>query len=241
MGISKIIKKNILEPAFGLINQIVKIDRSKASKEKWEKEAQKGEFEFHKGNKWRNSPRFMQDTILLFDSFGFSRDQYKGKTVLDLGAGSKLRCKYFQGAKLIAIEPMADDCVREIPWTDLTDAEGLYSIPAEEFVPELEEQVDFLFSVNVLDHCFDFKDILKNIHRYLKPDGLAFLSFDVHFVTDEMHPLILTDKVCIEIFEETGFKIQKKNRGFFGKYKEAKKTDTYGHGSYCLNYWLTKN
>lgn len=240
MGITKFIKTNLLEPSFSFLNKIVKLDRSKASKEDWEKVAQKGEFDFHKKNVWRNSPKFMEDTIMLFDSFGFSRDQYKGKTVLDLGAGSKLRAKYFQGAKLIAIEPMADDCVREIPWSDLSDADGLYSIPAEEFVEEIEGTVDLLFSVNVLDHCYNFEEICNNIYRYIKKDGIAFLSFDVHFVTDGMHPLILTDKICVKIFEDIGFKIQKKNKGFFGKYHETKKIKTYGHGAYCLNYWLTK-
>lgn len=240
MGITRFIKKNLLEPVFQRIDGIVTLSRSKASKDKWEQTAQKGEFDFHKSDNWRNSPAFLESTISLFDSFGFNRDQFKGKTVVDLGAGSKLRCKYFNDARWVVIEPMADKCIAEIPWCDLTDAAVVYSKPAEEFIPELENSVDLLFSINVLDHCYDFQKIVDNAHKYLKKDGIAFLSFDSHFVTDEMHPLILTDKICTKIFENIGFKIQKKNTGFFGKFKENRKSDTYGHGSYCLNYWLTK-
>ena len=240
MGISKFVKKNFLEPAMGLINEFVTLDRAKASKELWKEQSQKGEFDFHKTNTWRQSTKFMEDTILLFDSFGFSRQDYAGKKVVDLGAGSKLRSKYFEHAEWIAIEPMADDCIREIEWCDLEDAKAVYSLPAEDLIPELVNEVDFLFSINVLDHCFDFRAIIDNIYQYLKEDGMAFVSFDAHFVTDEMHPLILSDKICTKIFEEAGFKIKKKSKGFEGQFKKLKNTDTYGHGSFCLNYWLEK-
>ncbi len=234
------IKKTFLEPLFHNLHKIKKMHKLKASKEEWAAKAQKGEFAFHKGNKWRNSPRFMEDTTLLFESFGFDRDEYAGKVVMDIGAGSKLRGKFFRDSKLVAIEPMADDCVKEIPWTDLTDAYKLYSLPAEDRIEEMADHCDLIFSINVLDHCFDFEKIVENVYSYLKPGGLAFLSFDEHFVTDSMHPLILTDDICLGVYEKVGFKLIKKSKGFDGAYKAKKNITTYGHGIFCLNYWLTK-
>lgn len=240
MRITALIKQHAIEPVLGILNKIFDMGKTKASREEWINHAQKGEFEYHKANHWRSTDRFMADTIQLMDSFGFNQSDYSGKTVLDLGAGSKLRSKYFKEAELIAIEPMADDCVKEIGWCDLEDADKLYSLPAEEYIPYLENKIDFVMSINVLDHCFDFDQIISNIHKYMKDDGLAFLSFDEHFFTDDMHPLILTDDVCISIFNKLGFDVSKKSKGFTGDFKKEKKVNTYGHGTYCLNYWLTK-
>ncbi|MEM7102985.1 MAG: methyltransferase domain-containing protein [Bacteroidota bacterium] len=240
MKLQDFIESIFIEPLLKFVNKFITISKTSASKKKWKEVSQKGEFNFHKSSEWRNTSDFMDKTIKLFKSFGFNHEDYKGKTVLDLGAGSKLRSKFFHGARLIVIEPMADDCIREIPWCDLNDAEKVYSTPAEEYIEKLEEKVDFVVSINVLDHCYNFKDIVGNIHKYLKKGGLAFLSFDAHFVTNKMHPLILTDKICTKIFEEIGFEIQRKSKGFTTEIRQLNEKDTYGHGSYCLNYWLIK-
>jgi hypothetical protein len=89
----------------------------------------------------------------------------------------------------------------------------------------------------VLDHCFNFKKIIENIKAYLKDDGEAFLSFDKHGVADSMHPLELTEDICSEIFEKAGLEITRFNTGL-GQTHQGRQT--YGHGPYCLNYWMKK-
>ena len=135
---------------------------------------------------------------------------------------------------------MADDVLREIPWTDLRDAHEVFSSPAEVLIPSLVGRVDFIFSINVLDHCYNFNAIIGNLYAYLKPGALAFLSFDEHYVTNKMHPLILTDDVCPPIFTDAGFVIEKATKGFEGEAAAIMKVPTYGHGQTCLNYWLKK-
>ncbi len=213
---------------------------TKTSKEKWEKVAHKGEFEFHKTNQWRNTDDFMVNTTNLFESFGFNKQSFAQKRIIDLGAGSKLRTKYFEGAELIVIEPMAEKCIAEIAWCDLNDASKVYSNPAEERITDLVGTADAVLSINVLDHCFDFEAIIANIHAYLKPGGLAFLTFDEHLYTDPMHPLILTEQICDKIFTGVGFEIQQKTHGFKTPFRETVNIDSYGHGRFCLNYWLIK-
>lgn len=178
----------------------------------------------------------MEQTIRLFEHFGFSRTQYAGKTVIDLGAGSKLRTKYFRDANIIAIEPLADRFIREIPWCDLKDSLEVYSTPAETLVGECVNRADLVISINVLDHCYDFARIMVNVFSYVKDTGLVFVSFDKHDERDEMHPLQLTESICGSIFEEVGFVVEKFTRGTDG----VLATDNYGHGSSCLNYWLRR-
>jgi len=215
-------------------------ERVSASKTGWLENAQTGELHFHKTNDWRSTPDFMHNTILLFESFGYDKTQFDGKVIADLGAGSRLRSKFSLGAKIVAIEPLADRCVSDIAWCDLQDAWKVYSKPAEEFIPELENSIDFLFSINVLDHCYDFPRIIENVYKYMKGGAECFLSFDEHRYTDKMHPLILSDKICCDIFTNTGFTIKKKSNGFAGEFARIFNTSTYGHGRYCLNYWLIK-
>jgi len=210
------------------------ITKIEHKKEDWQQKAQEGEFKFHKTNKWRQSEDFMKQTKKLFDHFGFDQDSFQGKTIIDLGSGSKMRCKYFKNAELICIEPLADRFVKEIKWCDLLDADGLYSVPAEVFVNECENKADLVISINVLDHCYNFENIVENVFKYLKKDGIAFLSFDKHDVSDEMHPLKLNEEICKDIFYKKGFEINSLTKGCGQILK------TYGHGEYCLNYKLTK-
>jgi hypothetical protein len=206
-------------------------------REAWQETAQEGDFEFHKSNLWRQTDDFMTETSRLFQHFGLGSQEYSGSTVIDLGAGSRLRSKYFSGAEIIAIEPLAERYTTEIEWCDLSDAAEVYSRPAEEKLHECVGRADLLISINVLDHCYNFDVILGNIRDYLKPGGLAFLSFDKHLDADSLHPLQLTEEFCEQIFRSKGLRIQNFTRGFGDALDDRQ---TYGHGPYCLNYWLVR-
>jgi 2-polyprenyl-3-methyl-5-hydroxy-6-metoxy-1,4-benzoquinol methylase len=210
------------------------VPRIKQDKSKWQQIAQAGEFRFHKRDTWRQSPNFMSQTRRLFRHFGFRPEEFVGKTIIDLGAGSKLRTKYFTGAKIIAIEPLAERFINEIYWCDLLDAEKVYSTPAEERIEECVNTADLVISMNVLDHCYDFEHIIENIVAYLKNGALAFLSFDNHYDSDKMHPLRLTETICGSVFTQKGLIIEHHSKG------AGEILQTYGHGDYCHNYWLRK-
>lgn len=211
---------------------------TKVSDKRWAK-AQKGELNFHKDNDYRLTEEFNLDTKLLFESFGFEASEFQNKVILDLGCGSKLRTKYFQGANIIAIDPLIDD-YRKLEHCDVDDAYKVYSIGLEIFIPKLQNSADYGISINVLDHCFDFEKCVDNIYRYLKNGAKAFISFDCHFYTDALHPLILTEDVCTPIFNKCGFQILRFSEGHSGAYKKKIKNNSYGHGVSCLNYWVQK-
>ena len=203
---------------------------------KWLHSAQPGELEYHRNNQWRQSPEFLTHAAQLFNHFGLNAEDYRGKTVIDLGAGSKLRSKHFSESRLIAIEPLANQFMGEIPWCDLKDAHEVYSVPGETRVQECAGRADLLISINVLDHCFNFEAVIQNIHDYLKLDGLAFLSFDSHGVADDMHPLALSAEYCEEVFDRKGMAIARASTGL----GTIGVSQSYGHGPHCLNYWLRR-
>jgi len=201
----------------------------------WQTKGQEGEFSFHKKNIWRQTPKFMEQTTKLFEYFGFSKDQFAHQTIIDLGCGSKLRTKYFQKSRIIGIEPLADRFNQEIVWSDLNDCFKLYSFPAEHYIEECFKIADLVISINVLDHCFNFKKIIDNIAKYTKLNGKVFLSFDKHNEVDDLHPLALDEEFCEETFEKAGLVVVDCLKGFGGAIPE----NTYGHGPYALNYHLT--
>jgi 2-polyprenyl-3-methyl-5-hydroxy-6-metoxy-1,4-benzoquinol methylase len=206
--------------------------KTKIEKTKWDF-AQSGELEFHKKNEWRkNNELFLKSNFTLFSNkFGFDENEYAGKNVLDLGCGSKLRAKFFKNSFIYALEPLANKFIEEIEWCDLNDAHKVYSLPAEVLVDEIVGEMDLVFSINVIDHCYDFEIIVNNLYKYIKKDGLCLLSFDLHDKIDPMHPIILTDEFAIKVFEKIGFKLIKKI-----------KTESYHKGisDLAMTYYLTK-
>ncbi|GAA2632406.1 hypothetical protein Adu01nite_11990 [Paractinoplanes durhamensis] len=220
-----------------LLGRKAVVSKTSESRETWAAVAQDGEFQFHKNDTWRKTPDFMNQTDRLLRHFGFTPEQYAGKVVVDVGAGSMLRTRFFTDAHLVVVEPLADRFLAEIPACDLKDAAEVYSRPAEELIDGLVGRADLVISINVLDHCFDFAEIVRNIREYLAPDGLAFLTFDMHDKADHMHPLSLTEKTCKPIFDKAGFTIEKLTTGVGDVLGGS---PTYGHGPFTLNYWLRR-
>jgi SAM-dependent methyltransferase len=208
----------------------------------WKHVAQRYELRFHVQDASRGeSASFRADIARFFESFGFSPEQFRDKTIVDIGARSHLVTSYFQGAEIIAIEPLADKYLRAIPSCGLSKAAKIYSRPAESRIQELKGRADFVISINVLDHLVAFDDVIDNIHFYLKPGGTAFLSFDSHDYIDHMHPTILTEERCINVFERAGFSVARVSRGLgaAGCSTAFPRRSSYGHGE-AINFWLVK-
>lgn len=207
----------------------------------WHSSAQPAELEYHIHSEWRRSGDFWPQTQELFSAFGFHPTDYAGKTILDLGAGSQLRSKFFTNCTLIALEPLGEEFLEKVDNCDLQNAHRIIVAPAETFQKDLADSVDFCISINVLDHCYSFEDICRNVFTYLRNGGTAFFSFDEHVGNaDPMHPLALSQQECIETFTRLGFYVDKVTQGFPEPFKSNRKVNTYGHGNHCLNFWLTK-
>lgn len=200
----------------------------------WRWVSQRSHFIAQRGNTWRQSERFTTDTEALFRHFGFQPGDYVGRRVLDLGAGSRLRTRFFEGAEIVALEPLADRFLDEVSWSDLGDADRVYALPAEERIPELEGSADLLVSINVLDHCYDIPAVVDNVRAYLAPEGLAFLSFDSHDQVDRMHPWVLTEEGVRELFTECGLSVERMSHGL------GPIGDSYGHGE-AMSFWLRRD
>lgn len=191
------------------------------NREAW-KIAQAGELGWHIENQWRaNDDLFIADTKMMMRAFGFTPGDYK--SVVDIGAGPRLRSRFFHKAKLCAIEPLAEKYIEAFDWCDLKKYKT-YPVPIESFIDSLH--VEFAMSINVLDHCQSFDKAISNISRYADH---FFLSYDCGDKTpDSLHPLQLTEEISDEAFTKYGLKVVKQTI-----------SEPYRKG-HAVNYWLEK-
>jgi len=172
----------------------------------WKYFAQPGEFYFHRdvGGEFRLSSEFKDQTSEFFKKNGFSEHAFEGKNVLDIGAGSRLRCKYFVNAQLYIIEPLAAQFTN-LQQSDLLDAKEVISKQAEERVDHFQNRFSFVMCLNVLDHCYDERKVLENIHFYLEENGIFLLSVDLHETKDPMHPISVSEDRLDKLLSECRF------------------------------------
>ncbi|MBO9522546.1 MAG: methyltransferase domain-containing protein [Nocardioidaceae bacterium] len=205
--------------------------RATIDKGEWADRAQVGELGFHVRNAGFRGDDAVWSKAIDTDwrAAGFEPTGWKGKRVLDVGAGSRLRSLWFEDAEVVVLEPLADKFRDEVPWNDFDQAVAVYSVPGEEFVPELENSIDLIVSINALDHGYDIAQSIRNLKRYLKPDGEAFLSFDMHDEPDYMHPLVLSNELMLGIYADAGFEVVK---------VESARRYHGAEGPGAFHYWL---
>lgn len=145
----------------------------------------------------------------MFAGWGFDPADYRGKTILDLCCGSRLRSRYFAGAYIIAMDSLAGRYLDEIPGCDLTDAGAVITNAAENNLPVFNGTIDFVLCINALDQCRDAAAVIGNISRYLKPGGRAFMTFDLRHSTETLFPLTIDREAVEAVFRANGLAVER--------------------------------
>lgn len=176
---------------------------------------------------------------MILERFGFSQDQFAGQLVLDVGCGPTGRLSWLTEGDFVALDPLADRYAT-LPWPAMERYCRWHTTPAEDRVDSLAGQVDFLFSINALDHCFDLDAVLANLHAYVKPGGKGFFSVDCdkHQPHDPTHPLDFTGTEFAEAVTRAGFTITREEAGgcIFGDDWR----DSWGAGI-GRHFWIARN
>lgn len=148
-----------------------------SAKVEWEKVHQPYELNFH----LEDGANFRRDeqSWLRYWEEAFEGLDFTGKCVLDIGAGSRpplISHPKFKAKSLVCIEPLHGNFVGHVPEAWLKG--DFHVCPAEERIAELKGKFDFILCWNVLDHCYDWKQVLLNAKEYLKPNGEIYLATD---------------------------------------------------------------
>ena len=180
----------------------------------------------------------------ILQRHGFTQNQFAGKTVLDIGCGPTGRLSWLNGARIVALDPLFAE-YQKLPWFDGGIYADYFARPAEEFIPQLNGQVDFAWSINCLDHCFDLDTALTNIRRYLKLAGTAFVSCDVDkwVAKDETHPLCMTHEDLEDAIRAAEFIIDRQAHGACEPAHEGGWKNCYGGADGCAtayHFWVRR-
>ncbi len=188
-------------------------------KERWEKECQTFELNFHQGYNYRWEASFIDAWRKHFMEWcELAGTWFIDEWLFDVGCGSRpALAEVFPRNIVINIDPLLDK-YRKIPevakyWANIMEHRN-YSVDAEMYIEHLWGMAAFISCWNVLDHCYDWRAVVHNLAQYAKSGAKVALGTDVH--PHRGHPGI--DNVD-ELFAmlNQDFNVLKQEPGYWGR------------------------
>lgn len=103
---------------------------------------------------------------------------WQGLTVLDLGCGGGLTAEALarRGAKVIGVDPGEKSLAVAHKHAQPADLAIDYRPGVGEAIPLEAQSVDRIVCVDVLEHVENLEQVLREVHRVLRPQGLFFFT-----------------------------------------------------------------
>jgi len=192
-------------------------------KTRWEQTHQPFELRYHQHSNFRWPGRealWDEQWNNVFGLFGGLNPESftDNEVLLDVGCGSRPALQWFKHGLKYHTDPLLAEYLKikqMQPHWENTDAEHLISAPAEECQEKLVDKCDFVLCWNVLDHTYDWREILHNCHAYLKQGGLFLLGTDHGGKEHIGHPGIPSSQVFLQVLNTLFIQEKSANRNAF--------------------------
>lgn len=133
--------------------------------------------------------------------FEFNEDDYKDKTILDIGCGPRGSLEWAKMCKTrIGIDPLIHDYYKLNGGT--LQHEMKYVCANSENMPFPDETFDYIFSLNSLDHVDDLDETIAEIKRVLKIGGLFSCLVDANHDPTPCEPISIDFNLKEKFFPE---------------------------------------
>lgn len=130
------------------------------------------------------------------DHFGLTRDDYRGKRVLDIGCGPRGSLEWATMAReRVGVDPLADDYLQ----MGAADHAMTYLAAGAESIPLEDRRFDIVCSFNSLDHVDDLEAAIAEMKRLTAIGGLLLVITDVHDRPTPQEPICF-DWNVVELF-----------------------------------------
>ena len=206
----------------------------KVNLKRW-KNAQTAEIAYYTGRKVDWSVTSWE--AYLKENFSIDFDVFRDKHVLEIGCGAfgiihyiNLPCFRVGIDQLCSIYRRFGLNAKYTIYTNQITSVG-------EYLPFRNEVFDIILSINVLDHCLNPLNVLKEANRVLKRNCIFLLylnTFDlprtirrILWLFDRPHPYHFTHVEIMSMLKEAGFKI----------YWQNKKRPNISHKFLMTNFW----
>lgn len=183
------IKKQLVEQ-YGIPQE--KIKRFSVPKDKYE-----GEIAFWKALYQKNGCQFDSEAYrnkILSIAHENDDSFWKGKVVVDFGCGPAGSLAWTKTpAVKIGVDVLADRYLRAFG-DELVGQDMIYVTSSEKHIPVPDHYADYLLTINSLDHVDNLDEIISELMRILKPNGVLLASFNINEMSTECEPQMLTEE-----------------------------------------------
>ncbi len=153
--------------------------------------------------------------------------------ILEIGSGPAGILTFLSSDNRHAIDPLEDYFSSIEQYSIFRDKRVKYQQGMGEHLPYDDEYFDFIIIDNVLDHCNSPEDVVKEMHRVLRPGGVVYFRQNTYHVWGKMirelleliridrgHPHTFLKSYLERLVQQNGFKIlKKKSRGYYATWK----------------------
>lgn len=154
--------------------------------------------------------------------------------ILEIGSGAAGIVSRLKSNFRFAIDPLEELFASIERFKKIRDPAVTYMTAKGEELPFPDSFFDLIILDNVLDHCQNPQKIIKEIHRVLRPSGIAYLRINTYhiwgqfvrkimekFILDKGHPHTYSKNGIMNLFENYQFKVFHKEReGFYSHWKK---------------------
>jgi len=147
-------------------------------------------------------------------NYTLSRFELSG-SVIDLGSGTN-KASYYRFLKCKKNTKITyTDFYKESPIMTKLDLEKPFPIKKDKF--------DYIICFNVLEHIYNYKNVIQESYRILKKDGVFIGStpFLINYHPDPNDYFRYTHYALVKLFEENGFMCQEMRCLGFGPFSVA--------------------
>ncbi|HGY89793.1 MAG TPA: methyltransferase domain-containing protein [Planctomycetes bacterium] len=142
---------------------------------------------------------------------GVDMTPYEDKVIVDVGCGPRPFVEFYPARAGF----MLDCCMREYQRERLlqpeTPKKALCVDCMAERLPLRTGAVDHVFSINMLDHCYDPESVVAEFRRVIKPGGWIHLNVDIGGEATPCEPIVFTEERLDAMF--AGLQLVYKDRG----------------------------
>lgn len=135
---------------------------------------------------------------LMLSVSGLDAEAFSGRVVADFGSGPRGSLEWLAGqARTICIDVLVDEYVA----LGINDHRAIYVRSSETEIPLPRDSVDILFSINSLDHATDWKRMLEECIRVLRPGGVLAMSVNIDEPPSPAEPNTLRHEEVLSLLE----------------------------------------
>lgn len=205
------IKKQIIESKLALENQIYEFPT--------EKDKYAGELSYWQAIYKKEGNCFHNDSYKnLMLSIAEEKDDsfWSNKVVADFGCGPRGSLTWSKTPLLrIGIDVLAEKYAANFS-DEIKKHEMVYVTSTENLIPMPDECVDYLLTINSLDHVNNLDEIICELHRILKKGGILLGSFNLNEPYTEYEPQTLTESIIdqklLKHFKVNTYRLAYKNK-----------------------------